>query len=136
MIYHGDEHKRKPTGGRRKKFRKKRKAHMGRYPALTKIAKRKIKKIRTKGGGTKIRLLADEYINVNDPETGKTYRAKILRFIDNAANRGFAREGILTKGAIVETEYGEVRITNRPGQEPLLNGVLIRKTTPKKIGLG
>jgi len=34
--------------------------------------------------------------------------------------------GILTKGAIVETELGKVKITSRPGQDGVLNGVLIQ----------
>jgi len=32
---------------------------------------------------------------------------------------------ILTKGAIVETDLGDVKITSRPGQQPVLNGVLL-----------
>ena len=45
--------------------------------------------------------------------------------LDNSANSHFIRRNIVTKGAIVETELGQVRITSRPGQNGIVNGVLI-----------
>ncbi|MCK4384091.1 MAG: 30S ribosomal protein S8e, partial [Candidatus Lokiarchaeota archaeon] len=35
------------------------------------------------------------------------------------------RRHILTKGAVVETELGNARITSRPGQHGTLNGILM-----------
>ncbi|MFH1511592.1 MAG: 30S ribosomal protein S8e, partial [Candidatus Woesearchaeota archaeon] len=32
---------------------------------------------------------------------------------------------IITKGTIVDTDKGKVRITSRPGQDGTLNGVLV-----------
>jgi small subunit ribosomal protein S8e len=46
---------------------------------------------------------------------------------ENPANRNFARMNILTKGAIVDTEVGSIRITSRPGQHGLVNAVLLEK---------
>jgi len=127
MIYHGDEHKRKRTGGRKVPYRKKRKAHMGRYPINTILKERKTKKVRTKGGGLKVKLVSDNYVNAYDPDTRKVYRLKILRVVGNPASADLERRGIITKGALLETEMGIVRVTSRPGQVPLINGVIIEK---------
>jgi len=35
------------------------------------------------------------------------------------------RRSILTKGAIIKTEIGDARITNRPGQDGIINAVLL-----------
>jgi ribosomal protein S8E len=32
----------------------------------------------------------------------------------------------MTKGTIVDTEIGKVRITNRPSQEGTINGILLK----------
>ncbi|MDO5821049.1 MAG: 30S ribosomal protein S8e, partial [Methanobrevibacter sp.] len=32
---------------------------------------------------------------------------------------------IITKGAIVETEIGNAKVTSRPGQDGIINGVLL-----------
>ena len=59
-------------------------------------------------------------------ELRKKYKkVKILEIISNEANRHFIRRNILTKGTIVKTELGNVRITSRPGQVGTVNGVLV-----------
>jgi len=70
-------------------------------------------------------LFSSDQINVTDPSTHQTQKVKILRFQSNDASKDLNRRHILTKGAIVETELGNVRITSRPGQHGILNGVLI-----------
>ena len=116
---------RKLTGGRSKSSRNKRKIEFGRDPAETKIGERKRKTIRTKGGGKKLRLTNDQKINVVDPENNKMQIAEILGVIENHANDHFVRRNIITKGAVVETSLGQVKITSRPGQDGMVNGVLI-----------
>ena len=116
---------RKLTGGRSKSSRNKRKVEFGRDPAETKIGERKIKAIRTKGGGKKIRLTNDLKINVVDPKDNKMQVAEIMGVIENHANDHFVRRNIITKGAVVETSLGQVKITSRPGQDGMVNGVLI-----------
>ena len=116
---------RKLTGGRSKSSRNKRKVEFGRDPAETKIGERKIKTIRTKGGGKKLRLTNDLKINVVDPENNKMQVAEIMGVIENHANDHFVRRNIITKGAVVETNLGQVKITSRPGQDGVVNGVLI-----------
>lgn len=117
--------KRKPSGGRYIACRKKRKYEIGRAPSLTKLDEKKVKRIRTKGGGEKLRILKMNVVNLFDPST-KTYsQSKIKTVSGNPANTHFVRRNILTKGAIVVTEKGKARITSRPGQEGAVNAVLI-----------
>ena len=116
---------RKPSGGRIRLPRKKRKYELGREPVFTHIAPERKKIVRVRGGNYKIKLLRSDMINVYDPKTGKTQKVKITTVIENPANPHFAQRNIITKGAIVETSLGKVRVTSRPGQHGVLNGVLI-----------
>lgn len=131
-VYHKPV-KKKPSGGRRRQFRQKKKRHMGRFPTETRVASERDeevrKKIRVKGGGVKVRLYYAKYANVYDPELGKYQKAKILSVVDNKANREFKRRQIITKGAIILTEMGEALVTSRPGQDGVINAILVRKST-------
>ncbi len=123
-IWQG-ESLRKPSGGRAKLSKNKRKSELGKSAAETKISERKVKNIRTKGGNKKIRLTNDNKINVVNPGTNKVEVAEILSVIENSANTHFVRRNIITKGAIIETSAGKVRVTSRPGQHGVINGVLV-----------
>ena len=123
-IWQG-ESLRKPTGGRAKLNKNKRKSELGKGAAETKIGDRKIKKIRTKGGNDKVRLTNESKINVVNPETNKVESAEILSVVENSANTHFVRRNIITKGAVVETSAGRVKVTSRPGQDGVINGVLV-----------
>ncbi len=116
---------RKPTGGRGKSNRNKRKIEFGRDPAETKIGERKFKKIRAKGGNEKIRLTNDNKINVVVPQKNEVKVAEILNVVENTANFQFVRRNIINKGAVVETNLGKVKVTSRPGQHGILNGVMV-----------
>ena len=124
-VWHGDLEKRKPTGGRKRSYRKKRKFEMGSFPAETLLGEEKKKIDRARGGNRKIRLLSVDEVNLSDPKTGKTERVKILRVLKNPANIDYDRRGVLTKGAIIETPAGKAKVTSRPGQDGLANAVLI-----------
>jgi len=117
--------KRKYTGKKYKHFRKKRKRELDRPTINTVIGEDKKKKQRTLGGNTKIKLFSTNFINITDPNTNKTSKVRILGFESNAASKDLNRRHILTKGAIIETELGNVRITSRPGQHGTLNGILM-----------
>ena len=117
--------KRKPTGGKYKKIVKKLK-HKGNLATLTKIAKTKIKTIKTRSRITKSRLLRVDTANVYDPKTKKYQKTKIETIIESPANRHYVRRNILTKGAIIKTKLGNAKVTSRPGQEPVVNAVLIK----------
>jgi len=128
-IVHWDLHKKKKTGGRRRIWRKKRKYELGRFPSETLLGDKKIKVIRAKGGNTKLRLLREKYVNLVIPDEKQVIRTEILHVVENRANRDYSRRGVITKGAIIETKYGEAIVTSRPGQDGLINAVLIRKKT-------
>jgi small subunit ribosomal protein S8e len=117
--------KRKFTGKKYKYFRKKRKCELERPPIETKMGEAKKKKQRTMGGNFKLKLFSTSIINVTNPSTNKTSVAKILRFESNPASKDYNRRHILTKGTIVETELGKVKVTSRPGQHGVLNGILV-----------
>jgi small subunit ribosomal protein S8e len=117
--------KRKYTGKKYKHFRKKRKRELARLTIDTEIGDYKVKKQRVLGGNYKLKLFSSSFINVTDPNTNKTSKVRILGFESNAASKDLNRRHILTKGAIVETELGNAKITSRPGQHGLLNGVLV-----------
>jgi small subunit ribosomal protein S8e len=117
--------KRKYTGKKYKYFHKKRKRNLERPPIETQIGEEKKKKQRTIGGNFKLKLFSSNFINVTDLTTNKTSKVKILKFESNAASKDINRRHVLTKGAIIETELGRVRISSRPGQHGILNGILL-----------
>ncbi len=121
-IWHGDSG-RKRTGGKIKIARKKRKYELGNLPTLTKIGEEKREVEEGKGGNKKVRVLSASFVNVSIK--GKSEKLKILEIVENKANPHFVRMGIITKGAIVKTEKGLVKITSRPGQHGVVNGILI-----------
>ena len=125
-ISHGKD-KKKPSGGIRRPHRKKRKYELGRDPVRTLIGEDKRKVIRVRGGNTKTKLLRAEKANILDPETGKVRVAKIITVKENPSNRNFARMNVITKGAIIETEAGIAKVTSRPGQDGVVNAVLIKE---------
>ncbi|MFW9950532.1 MAG: 30S ribosomal protein S8e [Candidatus Thorarchaeota archaeon] len=117
--------KRKYTGKKYKYFHKKRKRDLVRPSIETQLGQEKKKKQRTLGGNYKLKLFSSTFINVTDLATNKTSKVKILKFESNNASKDLNRRHILTKGAIVETEMGKARISSRPGQHGILNGILI-----------
>ncbi|MEM0240738.1 MAG: 30S ribosomal protein S8e [Candidatus Nezhaarchaeales archaeon] len=124
--YHGRD-LRKPTGGKIRPHRKKRKYEMGGDPIETLPAEQesRIKK-RVRGGNIKISLRYATYANVLDPETNKVYKLKILRVKENPASVDYSRRGVITKGAVIETEKGLAKVTSRPGQDGVINAVLLK----------
>lgn len=117
--------RRKASGGRYKSNLTKRLNNLGNLPRHTKIGEKVVRNIRVMGGHKKEYLLSDNIINVYDKKEKKYKKVKLLTVVKNPANRHFIRRNIITKGAIVKTEIGDVKITSRPGQEGSLNGVLV-----------
>ncbi len=125
MVITQQRSRRKPSGARYTSTLPKRLAQKGSLPTKTTIGERRITTIRTIGGNKKNRLLRVEKINVYDPKSKKHVQAEIKTVVENTANRHFIRRNIITKGAILETSIGKVRVTNRPGQEGTLNGIKV-----------
>ena len=120
----------KTTGGRLSRVRKKKKIDRGLHFLETRIGKRQVKTKRVRGGGTKLKLISAEKINVADSK-GRIKRAKLVSVKENDANPHYIRRNILTKGAVVETEIGLARVTSRPGQHGIVNAVMVEE---KKAG--
>ncbi|MBE6510401.1 MAG: 30S ribosomal protein S8e [Methanobrevibacter millerae] len=116
---------RSPSGARNVANRGKRKSELGRDPAETRVDDKNLRKIRTRGGNEKLRLAAANKINLTDVKTGKTQITDILGVIENNANPNYVRRNIITKGAVVETPEGNAKVTSRPGQDGVVNGILI-----------
>lgn len=117
--------KKKETGTNYQANRKKRKKELAKPASLTKIGKKKIKKVRTLGGGCKNRTMQVPEVTIVKGKKKTT--AKIVRVLKNPANRHFVRMNVMTKGAIIETDKGNVKVTNRPGQSGCVQGVLIKE---------
>lgn len=116
---------RRITGGKYKLVGKKKK-FFGNNPTLPNIAARRVKDWRMRGGNVRVKLLSEQVVNVIDPKTHKAKKAKMLNVVDNPANRHYVRRNALTKGAVVDTDAGKVRITSRPAQDGCVNGVLVQ----------
>lgn len=123
-----DKSRRKVSGGRYRKGIKKLK-NRGGLPVLTKVGKNKVKKIKGRGKTIKYKLLTAETINVYDPSKKQYFKAKIESVVENPANRHYVRRNIITKGTVVKTDKGNAKVLNRPGQENLINGILIKKSS-------
>ena len=117
--------RRKQTGALYKDYRKKRQHELGREPSFTKLGKKRVQVIRTMGANRKLRILSSDTANLFDPKSKSFKQAKIKTITDNPANRHFIRRNIMTKGSVIDTELGKARITSRPGQDGVINAVLI-----------
>jgi small subunit ribosomal protein S8e len=117
---------RKPSGGRLIRARKKLRFEVAPEDAETKLGEHTQKLIRARGNSQKVKLLATNTINVTDTKTGKASKATIKTVTENPANIHYVRRNILTKGAVVDTDKGKVKVTSRPGQSGALSGVLVQ----------
>jgi small subunit ribosomal protein S8e len=117
--------KRKPSGGRLRPIRKKRKFEIGREDQFAFVGEPTRKIIRVRGGAKKVQLFGVSHANVTDPKTGKFQRAKVLSVLENPADPNYVQRNIITKGAIIDTSIGKARVTSRPGQDGVLNAVLV-----------
>jgi len=127
-VWHGDLHKKKSSGGRKRAYRMKRRYERGSFSTETTLGETRKKANRRRGANIKMRLLSTNQANVSDPATNKTQKTEILRIIQNPANVDYNRRGVITKGTIIETTLGTARVTSRPGQNGLVNAIL----TPKE----
>ena len=106
--------RRKSTGGRRVPSRGKRSTEISSEKQFALIGEPKRKIYRKTGGN--LSLIGKD---------GKSSVATITTVIKNDANPNYIRRNILTRGAVVETDKGHVKITSRPGHDGGLNGVIL-----------
>jgi small subunit ribosomal protein S8e len=117
---------RKPSGGRIWRRREKRKRELGEeyVPAAVGERERRVV-VRTTGGGRKLRLRVVEKANVLDPKTGRHAVVRVLGVLENPSNPHYVRRNLVTRGAVIRTELGRARVVSRPGQDGILNAVLL-----------
>jgi small subunit ribosomal protein S8e len=118
--------KRKNTGGRYRPKRKKKAFEIAPEIQFAMIdEERSMKAYRTRGNNKKARLMTVMSANVYNPKTGKVKNTKVLTVKSNTANPNYVQRNIITKGAMVQTEMGVARVTSRPGQDGVVNAVLM-----------
>ena len=117
--------RRKRTGGRLRPIRKKRRFEIAREQQTATLGAGTVKMYRVRGANRKVRILTTRSINVFDPATKKMQPAHIVTVRENPANPNYVQRNIITRGAILETELGLVRVLSRPGQDGVLNGVRV-----------
>ncbi len=112
------------SGGRRGRYRDKKLAHMGGVFSSTKVSDEPRRETqRKRGGTTRARVKRAAFVNV--VVEGKSQRVKIEGVVESH-NPHYARQNIITKGAVLNTSVGKVKVTNRVGQDGLVNGILIK----------
>jgi small subunit ribosomal protein S8e len=112
------------SGGRKGRYRDKKLSHMGGVFSGTKVAEEARKETkRNRGGSTRVKIKRAAFVNI--VAEGKSQKAKIEAVIESH-NPHYARQNIITKGAILNTSLGKVRVTNRVGQDGVVNGVLVK----------
>jgi len=116
---------RKISGGRYIQSRKKKLYELPGQKRIVKLGEEnKTKSKRIKGANRKTFLTKAKFVNVKEDK--KTKKLEIKNVTETPSNRFLARQNIITKGTIVETASGKVKITNRPTQEGVLNGILVK----------
>lgn len=113
--------------GRKAKLRKrkKKKTELGSDPTKTKMSGEEEKKnVRTAGGKNKTVAVKVKFANVS--VKGKTQKVAIKSVGDHPGDKDFRRESVLALGGEIETELGKARITSRPGQDGVVNAVLLK----------
>jgi small subunit ribosomal protein S8e len=123
--YHGNSRRKTSgSGGKVRDSYGTRLHEMGGYFTATKVSDKPSRTARrVRGGKHKIKLKKAAYVSVLTEEGMR--KVKIMKVIETPDNRHYARQNIVTKGAVIETEIGRVRVTNRVGQEGVVNGVPI-----------
>lgn len=127
MAWQSGITKRKKTGGKKRAYRSKRRRDAGSGPLESELGET-IRRVESgKSRLTKVKLFADNIVNVSNPSTGTTERLEIQAVVENPANVDYNRRGVITKGAIVRIEGGLAKIVSRPGQHGVFNAVLIEE---------
>ena len=116
----------KITGGRRKPLRIRRKYETDRYPNEAINGAQVTITRRVRGSNNKVALKTIDFVNLSTGN-GKVVKAKIIKVIDNTTNNDYKRRGIISKGAILETQEGKCRVVSKPGQNGIVNAILLKE---------
>jgi len=109
-IQQDSRHKRRATGGKRATYRKHRKFRLGRQPALTKLGETRVRQIRVRGGGIKLRALRLDSGIFSWGSEGVSRKSRIINVVYNGANNEFVRTNTLVKGEIIKIDAAPFRL--------------------------
>ena len=114
----------KITGGRRRPLRSRKKHETNRFPNEALVGEQitVTRKVRGKNVKTAIKTIS----TVNLVIDSKAKKVKILKVLENATNNDYQRRGVISKGAILETEEGKCRVVSRPGQHGTVNAIFVK----------
>ena len=115
----------KITGGIRHPLKTRQKFDMDRYPNEALMGEQETATRKTRGNNRKIALKTVNHVNLVLSDT-KIKRTKIIRVLENQTNNDYKRRGVITKGAILETEDGKCKVVSRPGQNGMINAILVK----------
>ena len=117
-------HTSKITGGRRHVLRSRRKYEIDRFPNEALVGEQITitRKVRGKNVKTAIKTIDSVNLTIDS----KIKRVKIIKVLENATNNDYQRRGVISKGAILETEEGKCKVVSRPGQHGIVNAISIK----------
>ncbi len=116
----------KITGGRRVPLRIRRKYETDRYPNEAINGAQVTITRRIRGNNKKTALKAIDFVNLATGDA-KVKKVKITKVLENATNNDYKRRGIITKGAILDTAEGKCRVVSKPGQNGIVNAILVKE---------
>ena len=114
----------KGTGGRRGRHSDKKLRYIGGVFTATKVGKSDVRALKNaRGNYGKLKLKTAHFVNVLTRDGMK--KVPVRTVLETPDNRHHARQNIITKGAVIDTELGHVKVTNRVGQDGVVNGRLL-----------
>ena len=116
----------KITGGRRSPLRVRRKYETDRYPNEAINGAQVTITRRIRGNNKKTALKSIDFVNLATGDA-KVKKVKITKVLENATNNDYKRRGIITKGAILDTAEGKCRVISKPGQNGIVNAILVKE---------
>jgi len=131
-------HKKRLTGGKKRKWRKKRKYELGRQSSNTKIGNKRLSIIRVRGGNYKKRALSLESGNFSYLSLNITKKTKIISVVYNSTNNELVRTNTLVKGCIIQIESTpfkdifQKRFVLHTGKQDTNNDISVSENLNKK----
>ena len=114
----------KITGGRRHPLRTRRKYEIDRFPNEPTIGEEVTVTRKVRGKNLKTSVKTIDFVNL--AINSEVKKVKIVRVLENATNNDYQRRGVISKGAILETAEGKCRVVSRPGQDGVVNAILVK----------
>ena len=115
----------KITGGIRHPLKTRQKFQIDRYPNEALMGDQETRTRKTRGNNRKTGLKTASHVNLVLSDA-KIKRSKITKVLENQTNNDYQRRGVITKGAILETDDGNCKVISRPGQCGVINAILVK----------